>query len=125
MGLCVDRGDNSTDQLRMTASPGTVLDIASQSDEYVQSLQPFWDDLTPLDLCYVSLHSYWLHQSNIPLRLLRLVRDRYGFQQYYYDDDLHGTWEFQRPNWLGISRPWSQGGPGLTRWYEAVPGTLG
>ena len=51
---------------------------------------------------------------------MRLVRDDDMVQNWYMDDVLHGTWEFKESNWLGIHRA-----PGLTRWYEAVPGTLG
>ena len=61
--LCVGRGDgsdNSTDQLTMSSRPGTVLEMAGKSDEYLESLEAFKSN-EPLDLSYASLHSYWLH----------------------------------------------------------------
>ena len=111
--------DISTNDLVMTARPDGVLELAEQSLEFRQHLEKF-AGTEPLDQVYVSLHTYWLHSSNIPVRALRIQRDAQGVQSFLMDDVPGGTWEFRQPVWLGISRA-----PGQTRWYEAVPGTKG
>ena len=107
----------STYNLVMTTRPGGILALAQESQEFRQHLEPF-SGTEPLDLAYASLHTQWLHWSDIPLRSARIVRDAQGVQTFYIDDVPGGTWEFQPPCWLGLERE-----PGKTRWYEAAPGT--
>ena len=109
----------STYNLVMTARPGGILALAQESQEFQAHLAPF-AGTQPLDLAYASLHTQWLHWSDIPLRSFRIVRDDQGEQLVYLDDVLQGTWTFQAPCWLGVERE-----PGKVRYYEAVPGTKG
>ena len=140
MGLCLAgiRGDksdksdkrgkfppgNSTDALFMSVRPGTILETAKKSEEYAKSLEKFHGK-EPLDLSYASLHTYWLHESNIPLRALRLVRDQDGEQLCYMDEELIGTWQFKSPKWLGISRAGLGMAGDLRGWSRASRGSPG
>ena len=57
----------STYNLVMTARPGGILALAQKSQEFRAHLEPF-SGTEPLDLAYASLHTQWLHWSDIPLR---------------------------------------------------------
>ena len=110
--------------LEFSARPGGILADALQQPEFTTHLALFADMTQPLDLCYVSIHTYWIHNSAIPQRSLRLVRrqepDGAWTQSFYLDDVYGGQWHFLAPTWLGLSRdPWH------TRYYEAAPGTGG
>ena len=139
---------SSTYNLVMTARLGGILEQAVQSQEFTDHLALFMDSTRPLDKQYVSLHTSWLHYSDIPQRALRLTRvvavpgnpggggsalgtpgvpgntgspgnpNLVVTQQVFMDDVPAGTWEFQPPCWLGLERS-----PGHTRWYEAAPGS--
>ena len=146
---CPGTGYRSTYNLVMTARPGGILEQAVQSQEFTEHLALFMDNTRPLDLPYVSLHTSWLHYSDIPQRSLRLTRvvavpgnpggggsapgapgvpgvpgntgvpgNLVVTKEFFMDDVLAGTWEFQPPVWLGLERS-----PGHTRWYEAAPGS--
>ena len=146
---CPGTGYRSTYNLVMTARPGGILEQAVASQEFTALLALFLDDNTPLDLQYISLHTSWLHYSDIPQRSLRLTRvvavpgnpggggsapgapgvpgvpgntgapgNLVVTKEFFMDDVLAGTWEFQPPVWLGLERS-----PGHTRWYEAAPGS--
>ena len=124
---CPGTDYSSTYNLVMTARPGGILEQAVQSQEFTEHLALFMDNTRPLDVQYISLHTTWLHWSDIPQRALRLTRvvagvpgnpDLVVTKQFFMDDVLSGTWEFQPPVWLGLERS-----PGHTRWYEAAPGS--
>ena len=123
---CPGTDYSSTYNLVMTARSGGILEQAVQSQEFTDHLALFMDNTRPLDVQYISLHTCWLHWSDIPQRALRLTRvvagapgnpDLVVTKQFFMDDVPPGTWEFQPPVWLGLERS-----PGFTRWYEAAPG---
>ena len=62
----------STHRLEFWARTGGILEDAAQSNEFQQHLAKFLDPTQPLDLAYASIHTHWVHMSNIPLRSLRL-----------------------------------------------------
>jgi len=121
----------STAGLFCSTRLGGILAVAEQDQEYTTFLAMFGNPNAPLDLVYVSLHTFWLHQSNIPQRSLRLVRrldpgnPGAGPEQLYFVDDVAGgTWTWEDPNWLGLER-FNAANPGSIRWFDAVPGTQG
>ena len=121
--------NDSTANLQCSTRPGGVLEEAEQAMEYTSHLARFEDPDAPLDMVLASLHTYWIHQSNIPQRALRLVRTvdpgSGGVAQLYYlDDILEGTWTWEAPTWLGLARN-SARYPGSIRWFDAAPGTYG
>ena len=122
--------NDSTAQLSCTWRPGGILEEAATADAYTMHLAKFADPGVPLDMVYVSLHTYWLHNSGIPQRAMRLVRtvedNAPGQQQqlYYLDDVEMGTWTWEAPSWLSLARNHARF-PGSVRWFEAAPGTYG
>ena len=78
----------STYDLVMTAQPGGILALAHESQEFREHLEPF-SGTEPLDLTYASLHTQWLHWSDIPVRSIRIQRDAHGVQTFYIDE---GPW---------------------------------
>ena len=112
--------------------PGGILERAEQEAAYQNFLAAFMDPGQSLDLVYASLHTYWLHQSNIGLRSLRIVRlvdpgaapGTAPEQVYYIDDVREGLWTWEPPQWLGLMRD-SAAHPGSTRWFDSVPGSFG
>jgi len=121
----------STANLFCSTRPGGILEVAEQAMDYTAQLARFENPDEPLDMVYASLHTYWIHQSNIPLKSVRLVRrvdpGTPGVdpeQLYFLDDVLAGTWTWEDPNWLGLERANARY-PGSIRWFDAVPGTYG
>ena len=69
-----DWENESTTQLTCTWRPNLALEEAAMAAEYNLHLAKLVDVGVPLDMVFVSLHTCYLHQSNIPQRALRLVR---------------------------------------------------
>ena len=97
----------STYNLVMTARPGGILALAQDSQEFQAHLAPF-TGTQPLDLAYASLHTQWLHWSDIPLRSFRIVRDDQGEQTVYLDDVMSG-WTLEANSFTGPKQAWREG----------------
>ena len=122
---------DSTAQLYNHTRPGGVLQRAGESQVYQDFLRMFMDPAEPLDLVYASIHTYWIHQSNIALRSLRIVRYAPAAapgtapqQIYYLDDVREGVWIWEAPQWLGLMRD-NAAHPGSVRWFDSAPGSFG
>ena len=122
---------DSTAQLFNHTRPGGILALAEQSRDYQIFLGRLNNPDEPLDLVFASIHTYWIHQSNIALRSLRIVRYAPGAapgtapqQIYYLDDVREGVWVWQEPQWLGLMRD-NAAHPGSVRWFDSVPGSFG
>ena len=123
---------DSTAHLYNHSRPGGVLQQAEQAQVYQDLLRKFMDPTEPLDLVYASIHTYWIHQSNIAIKSLRIVRivdpgaapGTAPQQVYYLDDVREGLWTWEAPQWLGLMRD-NAAHPGSTRWFDSAPGSFG
>ena len=94
----------STYNLVLTARPGGILAVAQDSQEFQAHLAPFSGN-QPLDLAYASLHTQWLHWSDIPIRCVRLKRDDQGTRRSTSTTPPGARGSSQRPCGWGSAEP--------------------